>query len=133
MCMLTKALNRYTYSNPIGDDVSTFIRCVSSAHNGSRQALVLEKRLAYGPLQGSELQRCTLVVSRYAGIAVFHGLTMALTFDPCKSLKTRGGDRGSELTHYETGRHGLTSRHPVNLRTFVESLAWSTHPADYEP
>jgi hypothetical protein len=58
----------------------------------------LEKRLASGPLQGSELQGCTLVVSRYAGIAVFHGLIMALTFDPCKPLKTRGGGRGSTLT-----------------------------------
>jgi hypothetical protein len=45
-----------------------------------------------------ELQGCTLVVSRYAGIAVFHGLIMALTFDPCKPLKTRGGGRGSTLT-----------------------------------
>jgi hypothetical protein len=31
---------------------------------GSRQALVLEKRLASGPLQSSELQGCTLVVGR---------------------------------------------------------------------
>jgi hypothetical protein len=58
MRMLTKALNRYTYSNPAGDDVSTFIRCVSSADNGSRQALVLEKRLTSGQLQGCELQGC---------------------------------------------------------------------------
>ena len=33
----------------------------------------LEKRLASGPLQGSELQGCALVVSRYAGIAYFMG------------------------------------------------------------
>ena len=46
-----------------------------------------------------KLQGCTLVVSQYAGIAVFHGLIMALTFDPCKPLKTRGGGRGSRLTH----------------------------------
>jgi hypothetical protein len=52
--MLTKAINRYTYSNPAGDDVSTFIRCASSAHNGFRQALALEKCLS-GQLQGSEL------------------------------------------------------------------------------
>jgi hypothetical protein len=58
----------------------------------------VEKRLASGPLQGSELQGCTLVVSRYAGIAVFRGLIMALTFDPYKPLKTRGGGRGSKLT-----------------------------------
>jgi hypothetical protein len=56
MRMLTKALNRYTYSNPAGDDVSTFIRCVSSVHNDSIQALVLEKRLAFGTLQGSKLR-----------------------------------------------------------------------------
>jgi len=62
----------------------------------------LEKRLASGPLQGSELQGRTLVVSRYAGIAVFHGLITALTFDPCKPLKTRGGGRGSKLTLTET-------------------------------
>src|ERR1035437_5160943 len=60
--------------------------------------MVLEKRLASGPLQGGELQGCTLVVSRYAGIAVFHGLIMALTFDACKPLKTRGGGRGSKPT-----------------------------------
>jgi len=69
---------------------------------GSRQALILENCIASGPLQGRELQGRTLVVSRYAGIAVFHGLIMALTFDPCKPLKTRGGGRGSTLTLYET-------------------------------
>ena len=58
----------------------------------------LEKRLASGPLQGSELQGCTLVVRRYAGIAGFHGLVMALKLDPCKPLKTRRGCRGSKLT-----------------------------------
>jgi hypothetical protein len=58
----------------------------------------LEMRLASGPLQGSELQGCTLVIGRYAGIAVFDGLIMALTIDPCKPLKTRGGGRGSKLT-----------------------------------
>ena len=36
----------------------------------------VEKRLASGPLQGSELQGCTLVVSRYAGIAVFRALIL---------------------------------------------------------
>ena len=69
---------------------------------GSRFVLIFEKRLASGPLQGRELQGCTLVVSRYAGIAVFHGLIMALTFDPCKPLKTRRGGRGSKLTLCET-------------------------------
>ena len=71
---------------------------------------ILEKRLASGPLQGGELQGRTLVVSRYAGIAVFHGLIMALTFDPCKPLKTRGGGRGSKLTRCApkpTKRHYL--------------------------
>jgi hypothetical protein len=52
--------------------------------------------------KGRELQGCTLVVSRYAGIAVFQGLIMALTFDPCKPLKTRGCGRGSQLTSCET-------------------------------
>jgi hypothetical protein len=61
-----------------------------------------ENSLASGPLQGSELQGSTLVVSRYAGIAVFHDLIMALTFDPCKPLKTRRGGRGSTLTLCET-------------------------------
>jgi len=59
-------------------------------------------RLAHGPLQGSELQGCTLVVSRYAGVAVFHASIMALTFDPCNSLETRGGGRGSKLIIFET-------------------------------
>jgi hypothetical protein len=58
----------------------------------------LENCIASGPLQGRELQGRTLVVSRYAGIAVFHGLIMALTLDPCKPLKTRRGGRGSKLT-----------------------------------
>jgi len=109
MRALTKSLNRYTYSNPAGDDVSTFIRCASSAHNGSRQALVLEKSLASGPLQGRELRDSTLVVSRYAGIAVFHRLMMALTYDPCKPLKTRRGGRGSTLTLRETVPFSLPS------------------------
>lgn len=59
---------------------------------------VHENGLASGPLQGSELQGRTRVVSRYAGIAVFHGLIMALTFDSCKPLKTRRGGRGPKLT-----------------------------------
>jgi len=67
----------------------------------------LEKRLASGPLQGSELQGSTLVVSRYAGIAVFHGLMMALTFDPCKPLKTRGSGRGPKLTLSATRGRGF--------------------------
>ena len=50
-----------------------------------------------GPLQGRELQGCTLVVSRYAGIAIFHGSIMALTFDPCKPLKMRGAVMGHDL------------------------------------
>ena len=57
----------------------------------------LENCIASGPLQGRDLQGGTLVVSRYAGIAVFHGLIMALTFDPCKPLKTRRDGRGSKL------------------------------------
>jgi REP element-mobilizing transposase RayT len=57
-----------------------------------------------GSLQSRELQGCTLVVGRYAGIAVFHGLIMALTFDPHKPLKTRGCGRGSKLTLCETRR-----------------------------
>ena len=38
------------------------------------------------------------VICHYASIAVFHGSNMALTFDPCKSLKTQRGGRGSKLT-----------------------------------
>ena len=38
------------------------------------------------------------VVSRYACIAAIHALILALTFGPCKPLKTRSGGRGSEPT-----------------------------------
>ena len=78
----------------------------------------LEKRLASGPLQGSELQGCTLVVSRYAGIAVFHGLIMALTFDPCKPLKKRGGGRGSKLTLCETLQSLLETPFPIIAKLY---------------
>ena len=60
------------------------------------------------PLQGSQLRLIQIMVA----IAVFHGLIVALTFDPRKSSKTRGGGRGSKLTRSKHYRHCLRRHFP---------------------
>jgi hypothetical protein len=52
---------------------------------------------------------------------------MALTFDPCKPLKTRGGGRGSELTHCGP----MPAWMGLNLRHRTE--AWNTLTEEPEP
>ncbi len=52
---------------------------------------------------------------------------MALTFDPCKPLKTRGGGRGSKLTLYETtvgqGQYSILGIFPLLMSGCASGIA----------
>jgi len=61
--MLTKALSRYTYSNPTGDDVSTFIRCVAAQTAAPDKPSPLKSIMHPASFKENELQGCALLVS----------------------------------------------------------------------